>query len=48
MEGVIPSIRCGKLLIGIGGGLALSHMASKLLLPYGGVFVCSPDLMASL
>ena len=48
MEGVIPSIRCGKLLIDIGGGLALSHMASKATTSILGCSVCSPDLMASL
>ena len=48
MGGVSPSIRCGKLLIGVGGGLALSHMASKATTSILGCSVCSPDLMASL
>ena len=48
MEGVSPSIRCGKLLIGIGGGLALSHIDSKATTFIWGCSGCSPDLIASL
>ena len=48
IEGVSPSIRHGKLLIGVDGGLALSHIDSKATTFIWGCSGCNPDLIASL
>ena len=48
IEGVSSSILQGKLLIGIGGGLALSHIDSKATTFMWGCSGFKPDLVASL